>query len=58
MAWGYGVDGELGDDTFGPSSNLPVRVCAVAALGLCPPAHFVTGVTMISAGGHHDLAFP
>jgi alpha-tubulin suppressor-like RCC1 family protein len=44
MAWGSNLDGELGDGAFGAAAETPQAV------------QELTGVSAISAGGHHNLA--
>jgi len=48
-AWGYNVNGELGDGTT-TDRNTPVQVHGPGNVG------FLTGVTAISAGSNHSLA--
>lgn len=49
LAWGYGVYGQLGNDSTADSS-IPVRVVDASATGM------LTGVSRIAGGGFHSLA--
>jgi hypothetical protein len=47
VAWGYNMDGQIGDGTGGPGAS---RKVPVTATGL------TSGVTIVAAGGYHSLA--
>jgi alpha-tubulin suppressor-like RCC1 family protein len=65
-AWGENSSGELGAGTSvgpepcglsGACSTIPVAVCAGSSPGPCPTGPFLSGVSAVSAGSEHSLAF-